>query len=86
MPSNRRAYVRQGPGKYLFQICIFILENDSLLSIGFVNRVERLTGLDLNHDGWVGGMPYYPYGYSVVRRYHTPATSYGIYQPYRYVY
>jgi len=84
MYSNRdgSGYVRRGPGKYIFYISIVTLQNCSLLLIGLVNRLERVTGHDFNHDGWIGGMPYYPFGYNVIHRYHTPITGYGIYQPY----
>jgi hypothetical protein len=84
MNSNRDGFVRKRPGKYIFYISIVALQNCFLLLIGIVNRLERVTGWDLNHDGWIGGMPYYPFGYSVMHRYHRPIAGYGIYQPRRY--
>jgi hypothetical protein len=86
MNSDRSAFVRRRPGKYMLYIFIFALQNCSLWLIGVVNRLERVIGVDLNNDGWIGGMPYYPFGYSVIRRYHNPVAGYGIYQPYRYIY
>jgi hypothetical protein len=84
MDSNRDGFVRRKPGKYISYISIVALQNCSLLLIGFVNRVETIIGRDLNHDGWIGGMPYFPYGYSIRRTYRMPITGYGIYQPIRY--